>query len=262
MMQPQLRYDDGAAYERMMGTWSRIAGEIFLDWLSPPSGLRWIDIGCGSGAFTELLVERCAPAEVQGIDPSEAQLSFARERPAGRVAKFHGGDALALPFGENNFDAAAMALVIFFVPDPTKGVAEMARVVRPGGTIAAYVWDMMGGGHPLEQMHAEMHAMGFTAPRPPRSDASGEEALRRLWMSASLDAIEVREIAVQRTFADFEDFWTTSMMAATVSQTIAAMAPGDAELLKMRIRARLPADAAGRITQGARANAIRGRVPK
>ena len=262
MMQPQLRYDDGAAYERMMGTWSRIAGEIFLDWLAPPSGLRWIDIGCGSGAFTELLVERCAPAEVQGIDPSEAQLSFARERPAGRVAKFHGGDALALPFGENNFDAAVMALVIFFVPDPTKGVAEMARVVRPGGTIAAYVWDMMGGGHPLEQMHAEMHAMGFTAPRPPRSDVSGEEALRRLWMSASLDAIEVREIAVQRTFADFEDFWTTSMMAATVSQTIAAMAPGDAGLLKMRIRARLPIDAAGRITQGARANAIRGRVLK
>src|SRR5215217_222260 len=97
MVQPQIRYDDGAAYERMMGTWSRIAGEIFLDWLAPPHGLRWIDIGCGSGAFTELLVERCAPAEVQGIDPSEAQLSFARARSLGRMVKFHRGDALALP---------------------------------------------------------------------------------------------------------------------------------------------------------------------
>jgi hypothetical protein len=87
-------------------------------------------------------------------------------------------------------------------------------------------------------------------------------ALRRLWMNADLHAVEVREIAVQRTFVDFEDFWTTSMMAATVSQAIAAMAPGDAELLKMRMRARLPADVAGRITHGARANAIRGRVPK
>ena len=85
-MQPQIRYDDGAAYERMMGTWSRIAGEIFLDWLAPPPGLRWIDIGCGSGAFTELLMERCAPAEVQGIDPSEAQLSFARARSVGRMS--------------------------------------------------------------------------------------------------------------------------------------------------------------------------------
>ena len=262
MVQCPIRYDDGAAYERMMGAWSRIAGEIFLDWLAPDPGLRWIDIGCGSGAFTELLVERCAPAEVQGIDPSEAQLSFARARPAGRIAKLHRGDALALPFGEDSFDAAVMALVIFFVPDPTKGVAEMARIVRPGGTVATYVWDMMGGGHPLELMHAEMHAMGFTATRPPRSDVSGVEVLRSLWIDAGLDAVALREITVQRTFVDFEDFWTTSMMAATVSQAITAMASGDAELLKMRMRARLPADVAGRITHGARANAIRGRVPK
>ena len=262
MVQSPIRYDDGAAYERMMGAWSRIAGEIFLEWLAPAPSLRWIDIGCGSGAFTELLVERCAPAEVQEIDPSEAQLSFARARPAGRIAKFHRGDALALPFGENSFDAAVMALVIFFVRDPTKGVAEMARVVRPGGTVATYVWDMMGGGHPLEPMHTEMHAMRFTATRPPRSDVYGVEALRSLWIEAGLDAVEWREITVQRTFVDFEDFWTTSMMAATVSQAIAAMAPGDAELLKMRMRARLPADVAGRITHGARANAIRGCVPK
>jgi ubiquinone/menaquinone biosynthesis C-methylase UbiE len=262
MAKPQIRYNDGAAYERMMGAWSRIAGEIFLDWLMPPPGLRWIDIGCGNGAFTQLLVERCAPAEVQAIDPSEAQLSYARARPAGRIAQFHRGDALALPFGEDSFDAAVMALVIFFVPDPSKAVAEMKRVVRPGGTVAAYVWDMMGSGHPLDLMHAEMHAMGFAAPRPPRSDASSVEALRGLWMNADLDAMEVRDITVQRTFADFEDFWTTSIVSATVSQTIAAMAPGDAESLKMRMRSRLPADGSGRITQRARANAIKGRVPK
>ena len=261
MEQPQIRYDDGAAYERMMGAWSRLAGEIFLDWLAPPPGLRWIDIGCGSGAFTKLLIERCAPAEVQGIDPSEAQLSFARARCVGQTVRFHRGDALALPFGEDNFDAAVMALVIFFVPDPTKAIAEMARVVRPGGTVATYVWDMMGGGHPLELMHAEMHAMGFTAPRSPRSDVSDAGSLRRLWMHAGLAAVEAREITVQRTFTDFDDFWTTSMMAATVSQTIAAMAPEDAELLKTRMRARMPADAAGRITHGARANAATGRVP-
>src|SRR5712664_4072628 len=193
MVQPQICYDDGAAYERMMGAWSRIAGEIFLDWLAPPRGLRWIDVGCGSGAFTELLVERCAPAEVQGIDPSEAQLSFARARPAGRIAKFHRGDALALPFGEDNFDAAVMALVIFFVPDPAKGVAEMARVVSPGGLIAAFAWDVLGGGFPLEPLHAELRAMGITPLRPPSASAARLDSLRELWTGAGIGGVETRE---------------------------------------------------------------------
>ena len=87
---------DGAAYERMMGVWSRLAGEIFLEWLAPSAGLQWIDVGCGSGAFSELIVERAAPAEVQGIDPSEAQLAFARARSAARLATFRQGDSWPL----------------------------------------------------------------------------------------------------------------------------------------------------------------------
>ncbi len=253
----QIRYDDGAAYERMMGAWSRAAGEIFLDWLAPACGLAWIDVGCGTGAFTELLVERCAPERIKGVDPSEAQLSFARARPLGQIAKFHRGDAVALPFSDATFDVAVMALVIFFVPDPAAGVAEMARVVCPGGTVAAYVWDITTGGHPLDPMHSEMIAMGFTTPLPPRSDVTELGALRRLWKGAALDAIETREITVQRTFADFEDYWKTSMLAATVSQTIAAMAASDVELLKARMHGRLVADATGRITCTARANAIK-----
>jgi ubiquinone/menaquinone biosynthesis C-methylase UbiE len=120
MVEHQIRFDDGAAYERYMGSWSRLAGEMFLNWLAPLPGLRWIDIGCGNGAFTELLVDQRAPAEVQGIDPSEAQLAFARARPAARLAEFRQGDAMVLPFSEDRFDAAVMALVIFFVPDPAK----------------------------------------------------------------------------------------------------------------------------------------------
>ena len=262
MAEPQIHFDDGAAYERMMGYWSRFAGDIFLDWLAPRSGLRWIDIGCGNGAFTELLVERCAPAEVQGIDPSNAQLAFARARPAARVAKFQQGDAMALPFPEDSFDAAIMALVLFFVPDPAKGVAEMMRVVCPGGTVASYVWDMLGGGVPLEPIQVEMRAMGVAPLLPPRADVSRTEALRDLWTGAGLDAVETREITVQRTFGDFQDFWTTTLMGSSVGPTGAAMAPHDVELLKTRVRARLPADAAGRITYGARANAVKGRVPK
>ena len=262
MAEPQIRFDDGAGYERMMGKWSRLAGEVFLDWLKPHSGLRWIDVGCGNGAFTELLAERCAPAEIQGIDPSEAQLAFARSRHSAGVAHFRQGDAMALPFADHSFDAAVMALVIFFVPEPPAGVAEMARVVRPGGLIASYAWDIEGGGFPHEPLLAEMRAMGLPPIRPPSFAASRMENLRTLWTGAGLDRIETREITVQRTFADFDDFWTTSLLGSSVGPTVAAMASGDVELLKTRVHARLPADAAGRITYGARANAVKGRVPK
>ncbi len=262
MAEHQIRYDDGAAYERSMGNWSRLAGQKFLDWLAPLPGLRWIDIGCGNGAFTELLVERCAPAEVQGIDPSEAQLAFARARPAARMAEFRQGDAMALPFSADRFDVAVMALVIFFVPDPANGVAEMARVIGPDGTVATYAWDMLGGGFPVEPIRLEMRTMGVTLPLLPSVGASRMEALRDLWTGAGLDAVETREITVQRTFTDFDDFWTTNLLGASIRPTIAAMASGDVELLKTRVRARLPADAAGRITYSARANAIKGRVPR
>src|SRR5260370_18342077 len=98
MAERQIRFDDGAAYEGMMGVWSRLAGEIFLDWLAPRSGLRWVDVGCGNGAFTELIVERHAPAEVQGIDPSDGPLAHAPTRPATRSARFRHGGGVERPF--------------------------------------------------------------------------------------------------------------------------------------------------------------------
>jgi SAM-dependent methyltransferase len=258
----QIRFEDGAAYERMMGIWSRFAGEIFLDWVALPPGLQCVDVGCGNGAFTELIVARCAPTEVQGIDPSEGQLAFARTRPGARGATFRQGDAMALPFADGAFDAAVMALVIFFVPDPAKGVAELARVVRPGGLIATYAWDMYGGGFPMEPLQAEMRAMGMTPVFPPSAGASRMDALRGLWRDAGLAAIETREITVRRTFPDFEDFWAICQLGPSIRPMLAAMTPAHAESLKTRVRTRLPADAAGRITYSARANAVKGLVPK
>src|SRR5258707_1975683 len=107
----QIRFNDGGAYERCMGKWSQLAGQAFLDWLAPKPGLRWLDVGCGNGAFTEMRALRCAPGSVEGIDPSEAQLAYARTRSASRVAQFRTGDAMALPFADDTFDAAVMPLV-------------------------------------------------------------------------------------------------------------------------------------------------------
>ena len=168
---------------------------------------------------------------------------------------------MALPFPEHRFDVAVMALVLFFVPDPAKGVAEMVRVVRPGGTITAYLWDLPGGGFPMEPVQAEMRAMGFPIVRPPSADASRMDALRGLRTDAGLEQIDTREIAVQRSVPDFDDLWATCLLSPSVAAVLATMASGDVERLRERLHARLPADASGRITYGARANAIKGRVP-
>jgi SAM-dependent methyltransferase len=261
LMTDQIRFDDGAAYERYMGAWSQLAGETFLEWLAPERGLRWLDVGCGNGAFTEMLVERCAPASADGVDPSEGQLAFARTRPASRVARFHQGDAMALPFPDGTFDVAVMPLVIFFVPDPAKGVAEMARVVCAGGTVASYSWDMAGGGFPYDALHTEMRALGVAVPTPPSPDASRIDALRDLWRGAGLEAVRTQEIDVQRAFADFDDYWTTVLGGPSVGRQLRAMAPGDIAVLQGRMRERLAAQAPGRIACRARANAISGRVP-
>jgi ubiquinone/menaquinone biosynthesis C-methylase UbiE len=257
----QIRFEDGAAYEEMMGKWSRIAGDVFLDWLALPVGLRFVDIGCGNGAFTELLVERCAPAEAHGIDPAPAQIAFARSRPAARVAQFHEGNAMALPFPDNKFDVATMALVIFFVPQPEKGVAEMVRVIKPGGLVASYAWDVPGGGFPMESFRAQMRAMGLTPMGPPREDASRMDVLRDLWSDAGLLDIETKEITAHRTFTDFEEYWSITLKgSSSLGPMIAKMTPGERDRLKDGVRARFVAGADGRIQAEGRANAIKDRV--
>jgi SAM-dependent methyltransferase len=260
-MTDSIHFDDGAAYELFMGKWSQLAGATFLDWLAPAVGLRWLDIGCGNGAFTEMLVERCAPASVQGIDPSEAQLAYARARATSAVARFQLGDAAAVPFPDDTFDAAVMPLVIFFVPNPAEGVAEMVRVVRPGRTVTAYAWDLLGGGYPYDALQVEMRGLSIPVPMPPSPQASRMDVLRELWIGAGLETIETREITVQRVFADFEEYWTTIFLSPSMGPSLAATAPAVLALLEARMRERLAPDASGRITCSARANAIQGRVP-
>jgi len=257
----QIRFDDGAAYERYMGLWSQRAGEAFLRWLAPRPGLRWLDVGCGNGAFTEQLAAQCAPAAIEGIDPAEAQIAYANARPVARLARFSRGDAMALSFGAASFDAAVMPLVIFFVPEPARGVAEMVRVVRPGGLVAAYAWDMEGAGFPYELLHAEIRALGVTVPTPPSPWASALPALHELWESAGLTAVATIALEVQRTFASFDDYWTTVLGSPSAGATLAHMTPVQLQGIQERVRRRLRIDASGQVHCSGRAHAVRGCVP-
>jgi ubiquinone/menaquinone biosynthesis C-methylase UbiE len=259
---PGRMFSDGKVYERMMGRWSKLAGRIFLDWLDPPPNLRWIEVGCGNGAFTEELIARCAPAAVSAIDPSEGQLAFAKERPGARLAQFQIGDAQALPFAERSFDAAAMALVITFVPDPAKAVAEMARVVRPGGLVATYMWDTLAGGVPLTPIETALKSLGKAPPSRVNPAASRRETMQAFWQAAGLQGIEMRQIRVPVAYSSFDDFCESNLVPIGPSgQLISAMSPGELQQLKARLREQLPIAADGSIAYEAFANAVKGRVP-
>jgi len=262
MADEQIRFDDGAAYEDFMGRWSLLAGNAFLDWLSPARGLRWLDVGCGNGAFTELLVERCAPKRVDGIDPSDEQIAFARRRFAGLEGiGLRVGSAMALPYDDGSFDAVASALVIFFVPDAPGAVVEMARVTRPGGGVCAYAWDLLGGGFPYAALQEEMTALGMDPPQPPHPQAAKLESLRRMWRDAGLVEVETTQVTVQRRFADFDTWWATARKGPVFAPRLPATAGGHSDVLKARLRQRLPIAADGSITCSGRATAVRGRKP-
>jgi len=261
MNAPTNLFTDGKAYEQLMGRWSQVAGVQFLDWLNPPHGLCWIDVGCGNGAFTEVLLARAAPAAVTGIDPSDGQISFARTRPAGQRAQFRVGDAHELPFADNSFDAASMALVITFLSDPGKAAREMARVVRPGGLAATYMWDIPGGGFPIRPLAAAMRSLGLGEPARPNVEASRRENMEAFWREAGLQAVETTVIRIRVAFTDFDDFWESSTVPVGPSgKALSEMSPQTREQLKAKLREQLPIAADGSIAYEAFANAVKGRV--
>ena len=254
-------FSDGKTYERMMGRWSKRVGAIFLDWLNPPKNLKWIEVGCGNGAFTEELIARCAPLEVTAIDPSEGQLAFARTRPGAKLAQFRQADAQTLPFPDRSFDAAAMALVITFIPDPAKAVAEMARVVRPGGIIATYMWDTLAGGVPLAPLKRALKSMGKDYARM-SSTASKRDVMQSLWQGTGLQSVEIREIRIPVTYSGFDDFCESNIVPiGPAGQVLKTLSTAETDQLKARLREQLPIAADGRITYEAFANAVRGIVP-
>lgn len=259
MSTPTITFNNGATYERYMGLWSQRAGEKFLDWLQPQPQQHWLDIGCGNGAFTELLVARCTPSAIDGLDPSAEQLAFAAQRPALKAAHWHQGDAMALPLDNASVDAAVMPLVIFFVPDPAKGVAEMVRVTRPGGSVSAYAWDMPGGGFPYFPLQLTLREMGAVVAAPPSPDASKIDELERLWREAGLVDVETTAITVQREFKDFDDYWETVLGGPSVVATLATLTPDRIGELQEKVRARLSTSTDGRILASGRAHAVKGR---
>ena len=182
------------------------------------------------------------------IDQSDDQLAYARKLPGAKIAKFRAGDAQDLPFADASFDVAIMALVISFLRDPAKAVLEMARVVRPGGWVATYMWDIPGGGTPVDPIYVEMKSMGMTSVRPSNPTVSRPETMQELWQKAGLHSVETRVIRIPVLYSDFNDFWDSN--AAPIGpqgKLIDEMSARAREELRARLRRRLPVTLDGRI---------------
>lgn len=255
-------WDSGDAYEPYVGRWSRLVAREFLGWLAAPPGCRWLDVGCGTGALAETVLALAAPGVVVGIDPSPAYVAFARGRVTDPRARFEVGDARALQEGPATFDAVVSGLVLNFVPEPEKAVSEMARVARPGGVVAAYVWDYAEG---MRMMRHFWDAAGALDPRARELDEGRRfplckpEPLADLFRRAGLSEVEARAIDVPTVFRDFDDYWSPFLGGQAPAPGY-AMSLGEEQraALRERIRAGLPTNQEGEHHLVARAWAVRG----
>ncbi len=256
-------FTDGAAYERMMGRWSRLAGRPFLDWLNAPRGLRWLDVGCGNGAFTQTLIAQAAPATVAAIDPSPGQILYAKEQTPLDQVDFSVGDAQALPFADAAFDATIMALVLSFVPDPQKAVCEMARVTQPGGYVGAYMWESADTA-PVGPITLAARALGHDGDYPLLSARTASQSgMRSLWSEAGLMDIETRRIDISVSFGVFADFWDSFHVRPNpATRFMENLGEAEVEAIRRWLRDFLPTDRLGRISYTASASAVKGRVTR
>jgi SAM-dependent methyltransferase len=252
----------GAAYEPYVGRWSRLVARDFLPWLLVPPGSRWLDVGCGTGALAQTILEVASPGQVIGIDPSRDYTAYAREQVRDPRVSFQVGDARALPFEPAVFDAVVSGLALNFMAEKERAVAEMARVAHLGSIVAAYVWDYAG------EMQMIRHFWDVAAALDAAADSLDEgrrfplcrpASLEELFCSAGLRDVAVRAIDIPTVFRSFDDFWSPFLGGQGPAPGYAMSLPEDRRAaLRERIRARLPSAADGSIHLIARAWAVRG----
>lgn len=255
-------FADGDAYEHYIGRWSRPVGEKFLDWISHSPGLRWADVGCGTGALTQTILKRADPERVIGVEPSEGFLDLAKSSIQDERVEFKIGDARSLPLDDHKVDVVVSGLVLNFIADKARALQEMRRIVKPGGTIAAFVWDYAGDMQliryywsavaelfPDSAAHVEGSQFPICKPGP----------LTELFRSSGLTSIETCALDTPTNFADFDDYWSPFLRGqGPAGAYCVSLTESDRNRLQARLRDSLPARPDGVIPLNARAWAVRG----
>lgn len=203
-------WSSGDSYDPYVGRWSRLVAREFVRWLALPEGGQWLDVGSGTGAVTQTILDIANPKKVKGIDRSEDYVDFTRSRLNDVRAEFEVGNAQALPVDSDTFDVAVSGLVLNFVPEPKQMVAEMMRAVRDGGTAALYLWDYAGN---MQMMRHFWNAAAALDPvardldEGRRFPITNPSLLHDLFENGGFSQVQVRPIDILAQFKDFDDFW-------------------------------------------------------
>jgi SAM-dependent methyltransferase len=252
----------GAGYERYVGRWSRLVAPEFLNWLGLPVHQSWLDVGCGTGVLTQAILELTSPARVTGVDASDPFVVHARAHVTDPRADFRKGDAQALPLGDGEVDTVVSGLVLNFIPDQAKAVAEMRRVARPGGVVAAYVWDYAGE---MQLMRKFWDAAAALDPKAQELDEAKRfpvcrpKPLEDLFTAAGLREVAVTQIDVPTLFKNFDDYWSPFLGGQGPAPGYCmSLSEENRAVLGERIRSALPVQRDGSIHLIARAWAVKG----
>lgn len=258
-------WERGDPYEEYVGRWSRQIAPLFLKWLDVPPGRRWLDIGCGTGAVCNAILDVCAPSSVAGVEPSQGFLESAQRRLGGR-AVVHRGTATAIPLESASVDVVVSGLVLNFLPDQAGALAEMARVSGPGGVVAAYVWDYAGKMELMQYFWdaaVQLDTGAIPLHEGLRFPQCRPEALGELFATAKLEHIDIAPIDIDTPFASFDDYWRPFLGGQGPAPAYAMSLDESARArLRDRIQERVPTRADGSIAMTARAWGVRAQVAR
>ena len=208
---PKDAWESGDSYEPYVGRWSRLVAQEFIPWLALPEEKNWLEIGSGTGALSQTILEKANPKKIKGIDRSEGYVEFTQSSVTDPRAEFEVGNAQALPVKSETFDVAVSGLVLNFVPQPDQMIAEMARVVRTGGMVALYVWDYAGK---MQMLRHFWNAASALDPEARELDEGwrfsicNPNSLNYLFGHAHLSQVEIRPIDLLADFKNFDDYWS------------------------------------------------------
>jgi SAM-dependent methyltransferase len=252
----------GSGYEHYVGRWSRLVARQFLTWLDIPSGTKWLDVGCGTGALSQTILDTVSPHMVLGIDSSEEYIEFARKEIQDPHVAFRLGDSQALPVDSAAYDAVVSGLALNFFPQPSKALSEMIRALHIGGTVAAYVWDYAGKMQLMRcfwDVAAALDEEAIALDEGQRFPLCQPKPLRELFQTAQLGEVEVHSLDIATAFRSFDDYWSPFLGGQGPAPSYAmSLSEEHRFALREQIRLTLPIASDGSIHLIARAWAVRG----